>query len=157
MYQWWRSKTLHFQWNQVLLLPKCDNQRTHHKKVQNLSPIVRPECWLVESWHFSYQIQHQRRLFIHINFVIYWSVCLEKLHSVCAIFSYHASQAIKHLVSKKYFHLLSHCSQTCDPPLDSGFDLQTGAEELTKRGRSEESALWLKVGKAQKQSHKWRQ
>ena len=63
MYQWWRRKTLHFQWKQVLLLPKCDIQRTHHKKVQNQSPRVRLECWQVESWHFSYETQHQRRLF----------------------------------------------------------------------------------------------
>ena len=62
MYQSWRNKTLHFQWKHVLLLPKCDIERTHHKKVQNLlSPKIRLERWLVESWHFSY-LMHQDSL-----------------------------------------------------------------------------------------------
>ena len=65
MYQSWRHKTLHFQWKHVLLLPKCDIERTHHKKVQNLlSPEIRLKCWLVESWHFSYLMHHQRRFFV---------------------------------------------------------------------------------------------
>ena len=87
-----KLQNIAFQWKEVLLLPKCDIQRTHHKMVQNPSPKVRLEWWLVDICIVTvFDIkciigEDSSHLLCHILISMSW-----KFHSVCAILSYHSS------------------------------------------------------------------